>query len=168
MQWKKRRKKEIMKYFILLSTLFLTSCYTCERLELCNKKLEIAQDYNKEIKAGKIVEHKKSETNEIFFYEFKSQISNREINNIFFYINEFKTNYELIGKFEFASNILYHKEVFKKDIEQASREIGAKYTLAYKFHRVGSINDYKNKAYVYSGSKESIYYLILFFVDRDG
>lgn len=156
-----------MKYLILLLTLILTSCYTCERLELCNKKLNIIELYNKTIQEGSIVQYNKSSSQEILFYEFKSQISNREVNEIYATNYHFKQKHKLIGKFEHSSNILTEKEISRKDIENASKEIGAKYTLAYKFHRVNSIDDYNNKAFVYSGGEQSIYYLILFFADKD-
>jgi hypothetical protein len=148
-----------MKYIVILATLLISSC---------QQSIKIAENYNKQIVAGKIIEYQKSETNETFFYEFKSQVSDREINEVFVDINKFKENYKLIGKFETASYTTKHKELFKKDIEEVSKEIGAKYTLAYKLHKVYGISDYSNRAIARTTSDETtIYYLILFFTDKD-
>lgn len=156
-----------MKYLILLTTLFLTSCYACESLELCAKKLDITKSYNKEIVNGEIVKYQKSDTNDTVFYEFTSQISNREADKILLEIKSFSDKHKQIGKFEFTSNTINHKEISKQEIEESSKEIGAKYTLAYKLHKVSGIDKYKYDTSVRYGHDKNIYYLILFFVDKD-
>lgn len=156
-----------MKYLIFLTTFFITSCCSYEDLELCAKKLDMVKNYNKDIVNGEIVKYKKSQTNDTVFFEFKSQISSREANRILLEIKSFSEKHKQIGKFEFASNAIKHKEVFKKEIKEASEEIGAKYTLAYKFHKVSGIDEYKYNTVVSYGNDKDIYYLILFFVDKD-
>jgi hypothetical protein len=150
-----------MKYFQTSLTLLII--FLCG----CVAKIDIGNSYNRTLKSGKFVEYTKKDLKEIIYLEFASRVSDKEINEIFFTIEQFSQNHQEIASLRIVLDKKEDDEITKKEIEELAKKLGAEYVLAYKMKDIFAVSTSGDRrAFAYSDDRK-IYYLVHFFVSKN-
>jgi hypothetical protein len=146
-----------MKYLIIL---LLTAS--------CLPQVKLKDHYVKAVEGVNFIEYKKSEENFVQYREFKAKIDNKDLNQIMYENSKFAQKHQVIGVISLEVVSHQQKQITKEQLEKFAKEIGAKYTYAYRFYKAYKIKDDGDNAVIaYTTSNDISYYLIYFFADYE-